>query len=129
MLRIGETDGMQLDPLTFWPEQSARLPILARLAARILAIPATSSDVERLFSITGRIASKARASLSPGRTHILTCLHSWLKAEQHPPINTSREAKQAKKTQRFAMLSIALEVVPGDEDEDDDADEDEDENE
>ena len=128
---IGEADGMQLDPLMFWAEQCGRFRILARLAASILAIPATSSDVERLFSITGRIASTARASVSAERINTLMCLHSWLKAEQRdnaPPNDNNREAKKARQSQRFAYLSIGLEVIPGNEDEDDNAGDDEDDN-
>ena len=58
----------------------------------------------------------------------MTCLHSWLKAEERDeqPLN-GRELKQARKAQRFATLSIALESLPGDDDEDENADEDEDE--
>jgi hypothetical protein len=126
MNRIGEQEAMKLDPMAWWAEQKDRMPILARLAAFILSIPATSSDVERLFSITGRIASKARASLSGARVNMLSCLHSWLKAQMRddPQRGSTRESKQAKKTQRFAELSIALEVIPGEDDEDDNEDED-----
>jgi hypothetical protein len=115
MNRIGEQEAMKIDPLVFWTEQSDRLPIFARLAAFILAIPTTSSDVERIFSITGRIASKARASLFGIRVQMLSCLHSWLKAQkrdEHPRNESSRESKHARRTQRFAELSIALELIP-----------------
>jgi hypothetical protein len=49
MNRIDEQESMKIHPLIFWAEQTDRLPILARLAAFILAIPATSSYIERIF--------------------------------------------------------------------------------
>jgi hypothetical protein len=126
-MTLGEEVGMSLDPLKFWADNATRWPILARLAARVLSIPATSSDCERLFSITGRIASSARASLASERIDKLTCLHGWLKADRaadEDRVGSGRETKVAKRSIRFATLSIALEVVPGENEEEDDDDED-----
>ena len=43
------------DTLAFWKENEKQFNILARLAKKILAIPATSASVERFFSKTGFI--------------------------------------------------------------------------
>ena len=38
------------DPLEWWPRHQTSLPKLARMAFDILSIPATSCEVERVFS-------------------------------------------------------------------------------
>ena len=43
------------DPLVWWKTHQTQLPILAKQARNLLAIPASSSASERVFSITKRI--------------------------------------------------------------------------
>jgi len=38
------------DPLAWWVTRKAQYPLLATLARRVLAVPATSVNAERLFS-------------------------------------------------------------------------------
>jgi hypothetical protein len=52
------------DPLKFWKIHSTKFPILSELAQSILAIPASSGSVERVFSIAGAIARARRSSLA-----------------------------------------------------------------
>lgn len=64
------------DPCKWWCEKgAARYPLLARLAKRYLAIPATSVSSERLFSVSGGIVTTRRASLLPEHVEQLTFLH------------------------------------------------------
>ena len=49
--------------LTFWKNESARQPHLALMARDILAVPATSVDVERLFSQARNLISYNRHRL------------------------------------------------------------------
>ena len=42
-------------PLVFWKKNNLQFPILAHVAECILAIPALSAPVERLFSIAGKM--------------------------------------------------------------------------
>ena len=72
---IGEEKSMAFNPLEFWPIYRHRLPIHARLAAKMLSAPATSSDCERLFSLSGRLVCKLRASLTAQHVHYRTCLN------------------------------------------------------
>lgn len=53
------------DPLEFWTSNKLEFPTLYKLAKHFLSIPASTGDVERLFSITGHYARCKRASLHP----------------------------------------------------------------
>ena len=46
---------MSSDSLEFWKAQQSNFPVLSTIAARYLAIPASSALVERLFSIAGKL--------------------------------------------------------------------------
>jgi hypothetical protein len=127
---IGEKAMLDVDPLEYWALHGGQFPIIARIAATVLAIPATSADVERLFSITGRILTKYRARLSADRVDMMTCLHGWLREEYEEEYGKGRRAKsrekRAKVNARFASISAGLEIIPGDdsaEDNDDESDE------
>ena len=58
---IGSTE----DPLMWWKEN----PLVRNLAARVLAAPPTSVPNEQIFSNTGLVVSKKRASLKPAVSH------------------------------------------------------------
>jgi hypothetical protein len=67
--------------LVFWTAWGDKLPILFRIARRILASPACSTDVERLFSVTGFICSPLRAGLAPRVVNTLATMNLWLKED------------------------------------------------
>lgn len=67
------------DPLQWWKIHSVQLPHLARIAKKLLCIPATSVPCERVFSDAGNIVTKRRAALSSEHVNVLTCLKSWSK--------------------------------------------------
>ncbi|KAF3802655.1 hypothetical protein GCG54_00013889, partial [Colletotrichum gloeosporioides] len=56
---------------------SYKYPILAILARRYLAILATSTPIERVFSITSNIVTKNRNKLSPQTIAELILLKYW----------------------------------------------------
>jgi hypothetical protein len=56
-------------PLRWWASNRQRLPILFRLAYKLLSIPLSSTASERLFSVTGDLTGKKRASVSPALLH------------------------------------------------------------
>ncbi|KDR79571.1 hypothetical protein GALMADRAFT_47315, partial [Galerina marginata CBS 339.88] len=60
-----------------WYEKRQTFPQLHRMALDYLSIPATSTDVERLFSRGRLILSHTRSRLSPQSTRALLCLGSW----------------------------------------------------
>ncbi|CAC5403295.1 unnamed protein product [Mytilus coruscus] len=59
------------NPLGFWESNEHNYPILASMAKRFLAIPASSAPVERLFSIAGKIFRPDRCRLSDNTFHKL----------------------------------------------------------
>ena len=65
------------DPLDFWTKNQLQFPILALVARRVLAVPATSASTERLYSASGRVCTFDRASLKPANVDILSTLHVW----------------------------------------------------
>jgi len=67
------------DPLVWWRGHASELPHLARIARKLLCIPATSVPSERLFSASGHIVSPRRSLLKPDKVNMLTFLHFNLK--------------------------------------------------
>lgn len=63
------------NPLAWWRDHESEFPNIARLARRILAIPATSAPSERVFSTAGLTIAKDRASLQPETADDLVFLH------------------------------------------------------
>ena len=62
-------------PLRWWKTNESRFPMLAKVAKKVLAIPATSTPKERLFSTAGLICTKKRARLSAKHVDMLVFLH------------------------------------------------------
>ena len=56
------------DPLVWWRGHASELPHLARVARKLLCIPATSVPSERLFSASGHIVSPRRSLLKPDKS-------------------------------------------------------------
>ena len=56
--------GVVGDPLEWWRGAAASLPHLARLARKLLCIPATSASSERIFSSAGLTITARRARLT-----------------------------------------------------------------
>ncbi|KAG7168750.1 hypothetical protein Hamer_G026071 [Homarus americanus] len=55
------------DPLGYCKAKQPEFPVLTRLAAKYLAIPATSAPVERLFSIASKLLRPERCNLRDNR--------------------------------------------------------------
>lgn len=62
------------DLASWWGEKGLQFPMIRRVARKYLAVNATSTPSERLFSYAGSIVSKKRNSLKPQKVDMLTCL-------------------------------------------------------
>ena len=55
----------EVSVLNFWREKQYRWESLAKVAKKVLGVPASSSAVERMFSIAGHIFSIKRRRMKP----------------------------------------------------------------
>ena len=113
------------DPLSFWTIYQKQFPILAPVARRVLAAPATSASTERLFSASGRVCTFDRARLKPANVDILSTLHVW---ERSSLEEDARRKKRQVANDKFCCLKIddifKFVLTPGALDEYNDDDED-----
>jgi hypothetical protein len=65
------------DVLTWWHERRNSYPRLSRMAIDYLSIPATSVDVERVFSKGRILLSHLCSRLSVQSTWALMCVGAW----------------------------------------------------
>ncbi|KAE8295701.1 hypothetical protein D5F01_LYC06636 [Larimichthys crocea] len=65
-------------PLQWWSKREGAHARLASIARKYLSTPATTVPCERLFSLSGHIIQKKRASLTPDNVNKLVCLNNWL---------------------------------------------------
>ena len=73
--------GMDDCPQEWWSTRKASHRDMALLARKYLATPATSVPCERLFSLSGHVVQKRRASLLSENVNRLVCLSNWLKED------------------------------------------------
>ena len=64
----------------WWKMNSTRLPMLAKLAKRLLSAPSSSVESERLFSIGGNIYTPKRNRLTAEHGEMLMFLYFNLRA-------------------------------------------------
>ena len=62
------------DVLAWWKTHETHLPILSKIAKKILAIPASSAKSERVFSTGGLVVTAKRGRLSPSKVEDLILL-------------------------------------------------------
>ncbi|KAI4812810.1 hypothetical protein KUCAC02_024178 [Chaenocephalus aceratus] len=64
------------NPLEWWAENAHRVPRLAKLSRSYLAIPATGTPSERVFSLAGNTVTRKRSSLLPSHVDALVFLNA-----------------------------------------------------
>ena len=65
------------DPLDWWRLHQDDYPILKHLAFTLLAAPAATAAVERLFSIAGNLVNEERPLTKQDLAESRQCLRSW----------------------------------------------------
>ncbi len=68
------TTGIE-DPCTWQKKETSMFPRLAKLARRVLAIPAISAPSERVFSVAGLTVNAKRSSLAPSTVNKVIFVH------------------------------------------------------
>jgi hypothetical protein len=66
------------DPLDWWKVNEPTFPILAKLARRLLALPASSAPSERVFSKVNEVVNKRRNRLEPSTSEKIVFLQRAL---------------------------------------------------
>ena len=79
-LPLQKEDGSFNNPLEWWRLKQQQYPLLAKVALRLLAIPATSAPSERVFSIAGITIAKERSRLNPANAGDLVFIHDAVPA-------------------------------------------------
>ena len=91
-----------------------QFPILALVARRVLAVPATSASTERLFSAGGRVCTFDRARMKPRNVDILTTLHVW---ERSALEEDRRTLQRLAANEKFCCLKVddlfSVILIPG----------------
>ncbi|KAJ1696563.1 hypothetical protein LUZ63_005075 [Rhynchospora breviuscula] len=67
------------DILGWWKMKEPRFPVLAQLTRDILAVPISTVASESAFSISGRVLSQVKSSLSDESIEALLCAQDWLR--------------------------------------------------
>jgi hypothetical protein len=68
-----------VDPLAWWKLHDAEFPGIARMSLDMLAIPATTAQVERIFSLAKLILTDGRSNLDAELAGKIACLGSWFR--------------------------------------------------
>ena len=83
--------------LDFWKSHQVALPLLAKAARTILAIPASSSKSERVFSTGTRTVSNSRSSLAPSKTEDLIVIkENQRRIKEFKEASSKYDMKEAK---------------------------------
>ncbi|XP_039899173.1 E3 SUMO-protein ligase ZBED1-like [Simochromis diagramma] len=69
-------------PLQWWSKREGAHARLASIARKYLSTPATTVPCESLFSLSGDVTEKKRASLSSEEVNRIVCLSNWLSAQK-----------------------------------------------
>ncbi len=65
----------------FWKENSTEFPILSKLAREILALPASSAENERMFSLLRGLITNERESLTANTIEKLAIARSLMELQ------------------------------------------------
>ncbi|KAG7572298.1 Ribonuclease H-like superfamily [Arabidopsis suecica] len=96
--RLKNALGMDYDVLSWWRRNSAKFPILSKLARDVLAIQVSSAASESAFSTSGRVLDPYRSCLTPNMIEALLCLQQWM-----------RNTMAAEKIANLAQMQAELE--------------------
>ena len=68
-------EGSKFDILGWWKSMAITLPLLSAVARRVLAVPATSCDIERAFSSLKWVRKERQKGMSEDAHRLAVLLH------------------------------------------------------
>lgn len=68
--------------LTWWKISSPKLPVLAKMARDVLAVPATTIASESAFSVGGGVIDETRSSLLPEIVETIVTTSDWIESRR-----------------------------------------------
>lgn len=77
-ISLGNAGTTSPSPLEWWRVKSREYPTLALLARRVLCIPASQAQSERVFSAAGQVATSKRSCLDPDNVELMVFLRTAL---------------------------------------------------
>lgn len=81
----GDVQTVYNNPLDTWRKKAKEFPYLAKLARRVVSIPATQAQPKRMFSAAGLTVNKRRRSLDPKNVELLvTSRCNWDAVDKRP---------------------------------------------
>ena len=96
--------------LFWWKTHSSLLPILSKIARRILAIPSSSAKSERVFSTGGNMVTVKRGSLGPARVeHLIFIKENLSKIREFEMFMCDYEIAEASEENGFEKIDIFAE--------------------
>lgn len=93
--------------LSWWKRHESILPILAKLAKLVLAIPASSALSERVYSVAGDVVTAKRSNLNPKKVEEIVIIKTNLKKVEEFKKNSDYVIV---KTGNNAFVDLDLEV-------------------
>ena len=87
------------DPLMWWKQHQQEFPRLARMTRQYLAVHASSSSPDRLFTSVGLVKSDCRGSL------LDTTLIDVMWAKKHPKINLKESKRKSTITKTYTQYT------------------------
>jgi hAT family C-terminal dimerisation region len=67
----------ETDIYHYWKAKQFEFPIISKIAADFLAIPATSAPSESVFSVSSDLVTKKRNRLTGDSVRMIMCLKDW----------------------------------------------------
>ena len=131
MYELFSLQSKDCDVLSWWKQHENVLPLLAKIAKRVLAIPASSAKSERVFSTGGNMVTAKRNRLAPKKVEALVLIkenkakidafklnsdYVLLKTDRNAFENVSKVNTNASQSEVFTLSDEEEFVIDSDDD-------------
>jgi hypothetical protein len=94
------------DVLDWWRKHQDILPLLSKVASKVLVIPSSSAKSERDFSTGGNVVTVKRGSLDQGMVEDLIVIHENLKLLREFERFTDEKEKNSEQEDAFNKVAL-----------------------